>query len=129
MRRLVLVLLVATVVFGLGVGACSAVSDLGAMTDTGEAFMKAMKAGDRAASFNLLHPDLQKQMGGTNGWAATVTKLQPTEWSFSYKRVEGSQGTMEGTATALGGKPCTMKLTMVKVGSDWKVLGFNFTPK
>ena len=94
--------------------------------DVGEKFMTALKAGDYDSANGLCHPALQQKVGGAAGLKRLVEsgKAQPSKWSFSSRNVNNDEATLEGTVTMAGGEG-TVKLDLVKVGNDWKIIAFN----
>ncbi|HEY3742382.1 MAG TPA: hypothetical protein VGL53_21175 [Bryobacteraceae bacterium] len=106
--------------------ACSAIAELSPMTDTGEAFMKAMKSKDNAASYALLAAPLQKEIGGVEGWAQFTDPRTPKDWTFTNKSVSNGDGKIEGSANFVNGQHLDLILTLVKEGSTWKVTGIHF---
>ncbi|CAG0956950.1 hypothetical protein ANRL3_00617 [Anaerolineae bacterium] len=94
--------------------------------DVGEKFMTALKTGDYDTAYGLCHPALQQKLGGASGLKRLVEsgKAQPSKWNFSSRNVNNDEGTLEGTVTMAGGEG-TVKLELVKVGSDWKIVSFN----
>lgn len=106
--------------------ACSAIAELGPMTDAGDAFMKAMKSGDNTASFAMLGAPLQKEIGGMEAWAKFTEPRVPKEWSFSNKSITNSEGKIEGSADFMNGQHLDLILTMAKEGAAWKVIGIHF---
>ena len=112
----------------LALSACSAIAELGPITDAGEAFMKAMQAKDHPASYHMLGAALQKEIGGVEGWDKFCEPRVPTEFKFTNKSINNGQGKVEGTATFANGQHMTVVLVLLKEGTDWKIAGINFQP-
>jgi hypothetical protein len=133
------VLLIAGVVVGLCICCFVVVIGLGIVggfgltqpaADAGEKFMQSLKAGDYNTAYALCHPSLQQKLGSAQGLKQLVEngKAQPSTWNFTSRNIENAQAHLEGTATMQGGNG-TVTLDLVQVGSDWKVIGFNLTPR
>ncbi len=98
--------------------------------DVGEKFMQSLKTGDYDTAFALCHPSLQQKLGNAQGLKRLIEngKAQPTIWSFTSRNVDNDQAHLEGTVTMLGAEG-TVTLDLVKLESDWKVIGFNLKQK
>jgi hypothetical protein len=112
----------------LVLSACGAVSDLGVVGDSGKAFMAALRDGDHNASWNLLDPALQQEIGSYNDWIDFATPRNFSESSFSSTNVEGAQATMEGEAV-LGPETYLVNLVFSKTGDAWLITGIEFSLK
>jgi hypothetical protein len=110
----------------LSLSSCSAIAELGPIADAGDGFMKTMKAGDNKASYAMLAAPLQKEIGGTEGWAKFAEPRVPKEWSFSNKSISNGEGKLEGSADFANGQHLDVSLTLVKENADWKVIGIHF---
>jgi hypothetical protein len=112
----------------LVLSACGPLAELGPMGDAGEAFMTALKNGDWAASYNMLSPSLQQQLGTADEWAAAWGQAEkPVSWTFNSKSVENNTGKLEGTTNWDTGQQTKCILTLVKEGDNWKIIGYDFT--
>lgn len=106
--------------------ACSALAELGPMTDAGENFLKAMKASDHHGSYAMLSSSLQKEIGGEEGWDKFCEPRVPTEWSISNKSIENGRGKLTGTVNFANGQKLQLGLVLEKEGDAWKLIGINF---
>jgi hypothetical protein len=90
--------------------------------------MAALRDGDHEASWNLLDPAVQQEIGTYNDWIdfASIRNFSGTK--FSSTNVSGSEATMEGEAT-LGSDTYLVNLVLTKSGDTWKIAGINFTLK
>ena len=111
---------------GLYSTGCSAIAELGPMADAGQAFMKSMKDADHEASFRMLAKALQEKIGGQEGWDAFCEPRVPTEWSFSNRNIENSQGHLSGSVKMANGQSLNVELTLVKEDNLWKLTGVRF---
>src|SRR5882724_3977333 len=105
---------------------CSALAELGPIAEAGDAFMKTMKSTDHTASFAMLAAPLQKEIGGEQGWDKFAEPRVPKEWKFSSKSISNGEGKLEGAADFENGQHLDMRLTLVKEGAAWKVIGIHF---
>ena len=92
------ILVIVSILAVLILPACGAVSDLGTVSDTGKAFMAALRDGDHNASWNLLDPAVQQEIGTYDDWVAFASPRNFSESKFSSTNVSGSEATMEGEA-------------------------------
>jgi hypothetical protein len=128
MKTRVSMLALVSIISVLVLTACGAVSDLSIVSDNGKAFMAALRDGDHMASWNLLDPSLQAEIGTYNDWVDFATPRNFAESKFSSTNVSGSQGTMEGEAVIEG---VTYLVTLVfnKTGDSWLIAGIDFSQK
>lgn len=107
---------------------CGVVSSLQSVTDTGNAFMQALKDGDSATSWNMLTKDVQNEIGGEAAWADWIAPRNFSEWSFNSTNIENSTGTLEGEAKL---DQDTYKITLVMEanGDGWLISGINIELK
>ncbi|MBN2258323.1 MAG: hypothetical protein JW704_10950 [Anaerolineaceae bacterium] len=108
--------------------ACGAASDLSTVSDTGKAFMAALEKSDHTASWSLLDPAVQQEIGTYEDWIAFATPYNFTDVKFSATNVENTQATMEGTAV-LDGDKYDVLLVLGKSGENWLLTGINFNLK
>jgi hypothetical protein len=108
--------------------ACGAVSDLSLVSDNGKAFMAALRDGDHNASWNLLDPSLQTEIGTYTDWVDFATPRNFSESKFSSTNVSGSQATMEGEAV-IEGTTYLVTLVFNKSGDNWLISGIDFSQK
>ena len=112
----------------LVVMACGVSDDLSGVRDTGKAFMTALKDGDHAASYAMLSPGVQQEIGDMNAWVDFATPRNFEEYSFSSTNIENGVGKLDGEATLQGDK-YNINLVIEKFGEDWKITGLNFQLK
>jgi hypothetical protein len=108
--------------------ACGSVSDLSTVSDTGKAFMAALRDGDHETSWNLLDPAVQQEIGTYDDWIAFATPRNFSKTTFSATNVSGTEATMEGEAV-LDSDTYLVNLVFTKSGDIWKIAGINFTLK
>jgi hypothetical protein len=97
---------------------------LGNISDTGNQFMTALKNQDYAASYALLTPDLQSELGGQDGWKTFAEPRNFEEWKVTNTQFENDQGQVDGEAT-LGNEIYNFNLVMQNVSDSWKVSGID----
>jgi len=97
---------------------------LGNVGDTGNQFMTALKSQDYAASYALLTPDLQSELGGLDGWKTFAEPRNFEEWKFTNTQIENDQGQVDGEAT-LGDEIYNITLILQNVSDEWKVAGID----
>ena len=99
------------------------------MTNAGDAFMNALKAGDYDTAYGMCTTSLQQEVGDANGLKTGLLSLQPTTWNWDSRSVTNGQGQLSGTATFSDGKSNPVSLVLQQVGNDWKVAGVNLRPQ
>lgn len=102
--------------------ACGALGDV---SDAGNAFMSALSTGDNTTSYQMLHPDIQQEVGGESGWAEWTAIRNFEKWKFNSTSVENSTAQLEGTAE-LDGVTYNVILVFDKVNDAWQITGINF---
>lgn len=117
-------------VLGLMVGlvmlaSLTACGTLGSLSDTGDAFMSALSTGDHAASYQMLHPDIQTEVGGEAGWAEWAAIRNFESWKFDSTSFENSTGELLGTAE-LDGVSYDVSLYFEEINDAWIITGINF---
>ncbi len=125
MKNRLSIILVTSLVLMLLLSACGAVDDIKSVNQTGKAFMTALETGDSAASWALLTPAVQEEIGGEQAWAEWSGIRNFPKWSFSNTEVSGSDGRMDGTAE-LDGLEYSVLLIFEKAGENWLISGINF---
>jgi hypothetical protein len=125
----ILAVCVCVIVVIVGLGLAGGVSLTQPIADVGEKFMQSLKVADYNTAFGLCDPSLKTELGSAQGLKKLVDsgKAQPTKWNFTSRNIENNQGHIDGTVTMLGGEG-TLSLDFIKVGSDWKVVGFDLKP-
>jgi hypothetical protein len=117
--------LIAVLILAFTLSACSVVSDISAISDTGKAFMTALKDGDHAASWDMLAANVQEEIGSPEAWVEWASIRNFPEWKFTNTEFENRTGQMDGEAT-LDGETYTVTLIFDKVDDVWKVSGILF---
>jgi hypothetical protein len=112
----------------LSLTACSVVSSLQSVTDTGNAFMQALKDGDNTTSWNMLTQSVKDEIGSESAWADFTAPRNFSKWSFNSTNIENSTGTLEGEAT-LGTDTYKITLVMEANGDSWLISGINIELK
>jgi len=108
--------------------ACALTNDLKGAGDVGKEFMNALKNSDYEASWNLVTPDIQTEIGGYSNWVDFATIRNFSDFSFNSTNVENDQATLDGEAT-LTGDTYTVQLILTKSGDSWLVAGIDFSLK
>jgi hypothetical protein len=126
-KRIALFLVVSVLALAI-LSACGAVSEITTVGDVGKAFMAALRDGDHTASWNMLTPAVQTEIGGQAAWVDFATPRNFSEFSFSSTNITNNQAQMDGEAV-LGADTYTVVLVLEKVGDAWKLSGINFTLK
>jgi hypothetical protein len=128
MKTRLSMLVLASILAVLVLSACGAASDLGAVSDTGKAFMAALRDGDHETSWNLLDPALQQEIGSYNDWIDFATPRNFEETKFNSTNVSGAEASMEGEAV-LGSETYLVNLVLFKTGDSWLIAGLEFSLK
>ena len=126
-KRFSLVLILLTLSL-LVLPACALTKDLKGAGDVGKEFMNALKNSDYQASWNLVTPDIQTEIGGYSNWVDFATIRNFSDFSFSSTNVENDQATLDGEAT-LAGDTYKVQLILTKSGDNWLVAGIDFSLK
>lgn len=120
-KRLLTVSIVALVLlFSL-----SSCGELGSVSDRGNAFMSALNTGDNTSSYQMLHSDIQEEVGGEEGWAEWASIRNFDEWKFTSTSIENNTATLEGTAI-LDDIDYSIILLFDKIDEEWKITGISF---
>jgi hypothetical protein len=109
--------------------ACGVTNDLKTVSDNGKAFMTALRDGDHNASWALLTPDVQTEIGSYDNWVAFATPRNFSKFSFSSTNVENDQAQMDGEASFPNGETYTVTLIFYKINDQWLIAGINFALK
>lgn len=125
MKKRFSVLILLSVILMLVLSSCSAVSDLKTIGDMGKAFMTALEEKDTSASWNMLAPGVQTEIGDEIAWADWATIRSFPDWKFTNTEISNGVGQMDGEATLEG---VTYQVTLVfdKIDEVWKISGINF---
>lgn len=122
MKKSMLMVLAAGLILLFSVTACG---QLGDVSDMGKAFMSALSTGDNATSYQMLHPDIQQEVGGESGWAEWTAIRKFEKWNFNSNSIENNTAQLEGTAE-LEGVTYDVVLVFDKVNDVWLITGINF---
>jgi hypothetical protein len=125
MKKRLLIFLTPMIVLMFFLSACSAVSDIKLVNDTGKAFMTALQNSDSASSWKMLTPAIQEEVGGEEAWAEWISIRNFPKWSFNNTEVSVSTGRMDGTAE-LDGEQYIVSLGFEKSDETWLISGINF---
>jgi hypothetical protein len=120
-KRLSTVLIVGLVLL-FSLTACGEVSSV---SDMGNAFMSALNTGDNTTSYQMLHSDIQEEVGGEAGWAEWTSIRKFDEWKFNSTSIENNTATLEGTAV-LDDVDYAIILLFDKINEEWKITGISF---
>jgi hypothetical protein len=121
MNKKVLIFSVAALVLSIILAGCQTLGNIG---DTGNDFMTSLKNQDYVASYALLTPDLQAELGEVDGWQSFAEPRNFSEWTFTNNKFENDSGQLDGEAT-LGNEVYTISLVMQKIKEEWKVAGID----
>lgn len=100
-----------------------------AMAATAEEFLAAFGQGDAEASFGLLSPAAQEQIGGLEAWKGHIAEgaeyeTLPSDWNFTSQNASDTAGQIQGTVVTKGEKQ--LGITLEKTDAGWVVAGFSF---
>jgi hypothetical protein len=107
---------------------CGVVTNLQSVTDTGNAFMQALKDGDNSTSWNMLTQSVKDEIGGETAWADFTAPRNFDEWSFNSTNIENTTGVLEGEAK-LDDETYIITLVMEANGDGWLISGINIELK
>lgn len=122
-KILAILVIISALIFSLT--ACSAVNEIKAVGDTGKAFMSALQTGDNTASWLLLGPNIQKEVGSESAWAEWTSIRSFPKWSFYNTEVSDNTAQMDGTAE-LDNYEYAVTLIFEKIDETWLITGINF---
>jgi hypothetical protein len=126
MKKLLLVRTVIVLLFTLA--SCSVVSGLQSASETGNAFMQALKDNDNTTSWSMLGQNIKDEVGGEAAWADFTEPRNFSDWSFNSTSIDNSTATLEGEAT-LGADTYYITLIMDANGEEWLITGINIELK
>ncbi len=97
----------------------------------GNDFMNKLKDGDWARAYTLCTADLQSELGSAAELGKRITsgRAQPVSWNFASNDVGTKEAQLDGTATFSGNRTGTVRLVLDRAGNNWKISGFNLTPR
>lgn len=87
--------------------------------------MTALRDGNHDVSYNMLTSDLQKEIGGKDGWVQFATPRNFASWKFNSTNFQNNQGQLDGQAV-IQNETYDMTLVFLNVNQEWKVAGINF---
>ncbi len=128
MKKRISVVMILAVLSLLILPACGLTSDMSSVGDAGKAFMTALRDADHQASWDLLTPAVQEEIGGYDNWVAFATPRNFETFSFNSTNVENDQAQLDGEAT-LGSDTYLVTLVFDKTGDSWLISGINFSLK
>lgn len=128
MKNRIAIVILISIIAVVTLSACSAVNGLSAVNDTGKIFMAALRDGDHAATWDMLVPEVQIEVGSQAAWADFTTKYRFTKWKFTETKVDNDTAQSDGEAT-LGAHSYSFRLVYAKINDNWKISGVNFTQK
>jgi hypothetical protein len=105
--------------------ACGVVNDLSSAGDAGKEFMSAMEKQDSTATWNMMTPELQTDIGTFDSWDEYVQSFKFTDAKFNSTNIEDNTATMEGTAQ-VDGDTYAISLFLDKIDENWMLSGINF---
>lgn len=124
MGKFLKILLGVGVVGGLGIG--GALYMTSGLTDTADAFFKALKSQDVATVRSLLAQETSQNLNdrALKRLMANESIAAYRDASYSNRRVSGSRGELDGTFTTTAGAVVPVRFVLVQEGEVWKVHGF-----
>lgn len=128
MKKQLLVLVTLIIVSAFVLSACGVAGELTNVSDRGKAFMAALRDGDHAASWSMLTPAVQEEVGSYDDWVAFATPRNFETFSFNSNNIENNSAQLDGEAT-LGNETYLVTLVFDKSGDQWFVSGINFSLK
>lgn len=128
MRNRITVFIVVSIFALIMLSACSAVNDISTVNAGGNAFMTALRDGDNAASWIMLVPSVQTEIGGESAWATFTASRKFSVWKFTNTNVNNNDAQLDGEAT-LGAETYIVQLVYAKTNDAWKISGINFKLK
>ena len=123
--RIILIVLAGLAVFGLALFFILRTA-LGPVTETGDAFMGALRDRNDAQAYAAAAPDLQRSLGNADRLRAVVGLYRPARWSWSSRSVRNGFGRLSGSVTYQAGNDGTAELRLVQVDGAWRVAAFQF---
>ncbi len=100
--------------------ACKSLKDSTAANDLSKAFMANVQNGDSGSSWEMLSPELQAQVGGSDEWDRQISQYQFTEYKFTNLEVEEEIALMEGNAV-IGVDHYNLTLNLQKINEVWLI--------
>ena len=126
MKNRVAIWIVALLVVGMSLSACGIANELKAVNAASETMMTAFRDGDALASWNLLTPEVQAEVGDIANWQSFIEPRNFSEWKFTNTQFENDVAQVDGEAI-LGEETYSVVLVLQKVEDYWKFSGINFT--
>jgi hypothetical protein len=136
-KKILLIVAAVVLIACLGLAAFVAAAALPSLLLTqpaataGDAFMTALKDGNYTQAYGLCAPALQRQLQSVQALETHIKngRAQPTQWDFNVRRITNGVGELRGSVTFTGNREGVVLLTLTQVGSDWKILSFNLSPR
>jgi predicted small secreted protein len=128
MKKRLFVLISLVVLASFILSACGVAGDLTNVSDRGKAFMAALRDADHAASWSMLTPAVQEEVGSYEDWVNFATPRNFETFSFNSNNIENNSAQLDGEATLLG-DTYLVTLVLDKSGDQWFVSGINFSLK
>lgn len=89
-------------------------------------FLRALRAGDEAAAYSLLSPELQEELGGPERFARWARPLDPDRWFF----VSGCSGHRMGRSDGIGwmedGERFSVSFHLRREDGEWVIQGMEY---
>jgi len=110
--------------FGLGAGLAFTED----MKNAGDEFLGALEAQDYRQAFQMMHPELQLEVGGPVRLADQLRDagFSVDSWTTTSRSVENESGELEGVITDIDGDKWDYYLALIKEGDKWQVIEYNF---
>lgn len=128
MKKRLLVVFTLIIISALVLSACKVAGQLTDVSDRGKAFMAALRDADHAASWSMLTPAVQEEVGSYEDWVTFATPRNFETFIFNSNNIENNSAQLDGEAT-LGSETYLVTLVLDKSGDQWFVSGINFSLK
>ena len=118
-----------TIFGGAGLqGISSLVGDFTDLQAAGDQFLGYLEDGDHRQAFQMMHPDLQAEVGSPVQFARQLEDaiFSVQSWSNSSQSVENEYGTLEGTIDDVDGEAWSYYLEFVRENDRWLLIEYNF---
>lgn len=118
------VVLVCVVVFAIIIGGAFFLTQ--GVADAGDTFMTALQENRLDDAYTLFAPNLKNEVD-SEVFAGTFSNWNLESWNFSSRSVDNNQGQLSGTAT-INGDLLNVELNFEKIGDNWLLIGYDFSP-
>lgn len=97
----------------------------------GDGFMTALKEEEFHQAYNLCTPELQAVLGNSPRLRTEILeqKLQPYQWRWRNRSLEGNRGYLSGWVTFADGRDGEVSLSLLEIDGEWRVGGFELEPE